>query len=235
MLEKLDACVSAASLVNEIGMAGLKVRQISDLSEARRLLDVMGALNSDNKSNGPYVTKFLDPHKNILTRDQSFWLFLFDENDVPVGKMATRIDRLREESLHNFMVRAVHALHPDCADPPSPDRIPSFANEISGSVAYCGDLYMSDAARLRGQVPAFIRLNYLLMLMEWGVPDWTLCFVWEKKGQSWKWLDDNWIITKNTCSYSFPLSAENRDVWMGAMNKANFTKIVSQTLHSTAV
>lgn len=226
MFETLEIFAAAETLLASIRMRGFTCRQTSDFEEVRSVLHQMGAFGNDTDAD-QYVTKFLDPYRTPVTREHSYWLFLMKDGQ-PVGKMATRLDRLGEESFKSFATRAIMSVHPEDRAMPPEDRFPEIAERIRGNVAYCGDLYMAPKVRRDVPVTEFIDLNYLLMYMRWGAPDYTVCYVRERDGLKWNWMEPHWNIERNTLSFSHPSSSQKRDIWMGWLPRENFLRIVEE-------
>lgn len=234
MREKLDIVSAAARIRSELAEKGLRAEQVTDLVRAREILETMGAGSNNTESKGPYVTKWLDPFGTPITERHSFWLFLYKDH-MPVAKVATRYDLLGRESLRSFYSRTLRALHPNDRSAPPPDRFPAVTDTITGNVAFCGDLFVTKAARALDPVPSMIALNYMLMNLNWGTPDWTVCFVREADGRRWEWTQRYWTMHKDTTSLAYPPSAPQRHIWMGVLDADGFERIIDRNLHSTAV
>ncbi len=226
MFETLEIFSAAELLMSSMRTSGYTCKQTSDFEEVRSILHQMGAFGNDTDADS-YVTKFLDPYRTPVTREHSYWLFLMLDGQ-PVGKMATRLDRLGDETFKSFATRAVMSVHPEDRAMPSDDRFPAVASEISGNVAYCGDLYISPKARRTAPVTDFVNLNYLLMYMRWGAPDYTICYVRERDGKKWNWMEPHWNIETDTLSFSHSSSSTKRDIWMGWLPKSNFITLVEE-------
>ena len=84
--DELPAAQAIVSYQRRLERKGVRALQITDLDLVVDALAQMGALTNDIEAGGPYVTRWLDPRKNVLSSRTSFWIFLFDSNGRIVGK-----------------------------------------------------------------------------------------------------------------------------------------------------
>ena len=100
--DELPSAQAIVSYQRRLESKGVYALQITDLSTVRSALEEMGALTNDIEAGGPYVTRWLDPRKNVLSSETSFWIFLLDENERIVGKIGNRYDALGRDSFYQF-------------------------------------------------------------------------------------------------------------------------------------
>lgn len=203
---------------------GLESEMVDDLSRAKGVLNEMGALSHNSDAKGPYVTKILDPYSNTLSSATSFWLFLYDKSGTPVSKTATRYDDIGTDTFAAWASRAVYSYHPGNNAVIPPNRFPSEAQEISGRITYCGDTYISPAHRSPALAKIFIDLNYALMYLKWGVPDWTTCYLRHADYLRWRSSWTNWKWSENASDFSQPPDSECRGLVFGHMDRRAFAE-----------
>lgn len=86
----------------------------------------------------------LDPRRNLFTKTNALWLFVFQDGEPVIGG-GVRVDDLGDEDLGSFIQRSLPLTFNVQAEP-HPHRI--FEGRISGRVAYFGDLKASTARAL---------------------------------------------------------------------------------------
>ncbi len=231
MMRSFDELPTAQAIVSyqhRLELKGVRAVQVTDLNLVIDVLAEMGALTNDIEAGGPYVTRWLDPRRNVLSSETSFWIFLFDSNGKVVGKLGNRYDELGRDSFYEFAERALGALHPDDPERPPHTRFPKISHVISGNLAYCGDLFIDEAWRERRLVPDLIKLNYWIVASKWAEMDWAVNYVRASHGTQFSWTDRHWMTFPETVDFSYPPSSPFRGHWFGCATKKMFADLIAE-------
>lgn len=226
--DELTSAQAIVSYQHRLEMKGVRAVQVTDLNVVIDMLARMGALTNDIEAGGPYVTRWLDPRKNILSSKTSFWIFLLDQDDRIVGKLGNRYDELGRDSFYSFAARAVSAIHTEDQTRPPIERFPSIAHEISGNLAYCGDLFIDEGWRHLGLVPDLIKLNYWIVASKWDDMDWAVNYVRASHGKQFSWTNKHWMMFPDTVDFSYPPSSPFRGHWFGCATREMFADLISE-------
>ncbi|MEM7059324.1 MAG: hypothetical protein AAF557_17200 [Pseudomonadota bacterium] len=226
--DELSSAQAIVSYQRRLEAKGVRAIQITNLYQVIDALGRMGALTNDIEAGGPYVTRWLDPRKNVLSSESSFWIFLLDENDQIVGKIGNRFDRLGRDSFYQYASRALRVIHPEDETAPPIERFPNVAHEISGNLAYTGDLYIHHDWRHMGLVPDLIKLDYWLVATKWTDMDWAVNYVREEHGKKFSWTNAHWMIFKDTVDFSYPPGSPFRGHWFTCATKERFAQLIAE-------
>ena len=226
--DELPTAQSIVSYQQRLEAKGVTALQVTDLNLSIDLLSEMGALTNDIEAGGPYVTRWLDPRRNVLSSATSFWIFLFDRDGRIVGKLGNRYDEIGRDSFHDFAARALGAIHPDDPEQPPHTRFPQIAHTISGNLAYCGDLFIDQALRQQRLVPDLIKLNYWIVASKWPRMDWAVNYVRASHGMQFSWTDRHWMMFPDTVDFSYPPSSPFRGHWFGCATRRMFSELIAE-------
>lgn len=228
IFDELPSAQAIVSYQRRLEMKGARVIQITDLDVVVEMLAEMGALTNDIEAGGPYVTRWLDPRKNVLSSQTSFWMFLVDDTGQIIGKLGNRYDELGRDSFYEYAARALRVIHSDDpANPPS-ERFPQIAHEITGNLAYCGDLFIDDAWRHKGLVPDLMKLNYWIVASKWDNMDWAVNYVRASHGRQFSWTKKHWMMFSDTVDFSYPPSSPFRGHWFGCATREMFADLIAE-------
>lgn len=226
--DELPTAQAIVSYQHRLESKGVRAVQVTDLSLVIDILGEMGALTNDIEAGGPYVTRWLDPRRNVLSSETSFWIFLFDAEGRIVGKLGNRYDEIGRDSFYEFAGRALGAIHPDDPERPPYTRFPPIAHSISGNLAYCGDLYIDDDWRQQRLVPDLIKLNYWIVASKWAEMDWAVNYVRASHGMQFSWTDRHWMMFPETVDFSYPPSSPFRGHWFGCATRRMFAELIAE-------
>ena len=226
--DELPAAQAIVSYQQRLESKGIRAVQVTDLNLVIDLLEDMGALTNDIEAGGPYVTRWLDPRRNVLSSKTSFWIFLFDSSGKIVGKLGNRYDEIGRDSFYEFAARALGAIHTDDPERAPHERFPLIAETISGNLAYCGDLYIDSAWRQQRLVPDLIKLNYWIVASKWPRMDWAVNYVRASHGVQFSWTDRHWMMFPETVDFSYPPSSPFRGHWFGCATRRMFEELIAE-------
>lgn len=226
--DELPSAQAIVSYQRRLESKGVFAVQITDLATVRDALQEMGALTNDIEAGGPYVTRWLDPRKNVLSSETSFWIFLVDDDHRIVGKIGNRYDKLGRDSFYQFASRALGVVHQDDACTPPVERFPQIAHQITGNVAYSGDLFIDKEWRHMGLVPDLIKLNYWILASKWTDMDWAVNYVRAEHGRAFSWTKSHWMMFEDTVDFSYPPDSQFRGHWFGCATKAMFARLIAE-------
>lgn len=160
--------------INEIGFA---MQYGADFSDLEKLLS-----DTDKKN----LTEHFRTALNTYTPETAFWLRAVGEGDKTIAVGAIRLDRLGRQTLDDHIRKYWHRCYPDVLGigVKAADRQPRFLREISGNVAYLGDLWVAREHQRKRIHEWFSPLAMLITLQKWD-PDWMYCWVrpdaWSKR------------------------------------------------------
>lgn len=226
--DELPTAQAIVSYQHRLETKGVHAVQVTDLDLAIDVLAEMGALTNDIEAGGPYVTRWLDPRKNVLSSETSFWIFLFDTDGKVIGKLGNRYDEIGRDSFYKFAARSLGALHPDDPETAPFTRFPAIAHEISGNLAYCGDLFIDQDWRHQRLVPDLIKLNYWIVASKWAEMDWAVNYVRATHGIQYSWTDQHWMMFPETVDFSYPPSSPFRGHWFGCATREMFADLIAE-------
>lgn len=226
--DELASAQAIVSYQHRLESKGVRAVQVTDLNMVVDLLAQMGALTNDIEAGGPYVTRWLDPRKNVLSSQTSFWIFLFDSEGRIIGKLGNRYDELGRDSFYQFAARALGAIHTDDPSQPPLERFPHIAHEITGNLAYCGDLFIDEAWRHHRLVPDLIKLNYWIVASKWDEMDWAVNYVRASHGVQYSWTNAHWMMFPETVDFSYPPSSPFRGHWFGCASREMFADLIAE-------
>lgn len=221
----MTACVE---IRREVEAHGVALVQPADLTEARELLTLMGAHNSDTESNGPYATRWLDPHRSPVSSVNSFWYFLLDKRGHPVGKIGARCDDIGAEGYRKFARRALAALYPEDRVLCLASRFPDVADTFTGQITYCGDLHLPHYLRGKKLGSLLTDLVYLNMQIRWGLIrpiDYLVTYI-RQRDQGRGWIQSPWRVEPETASFSHPPSTIGTPSQMIWCDRAGFLEVI---------
>lgn len=226
--DELPAAQAIVSYQRRLESKGVRAVQVTDLDLVMDVLADMGALTNDIEAGGPYVTRWLDPRRNVLSSKTSFWIFLFDIDGRVVGKLGNRYDEIGRDSFYKFAARALGAIHTDDPERAPYTRFPPIAHEITGNLAYCGDLFIDKDWRHQGLVPDLIKLNYWIVASKWADMDWAVNYVRASHGVQYSWTNKHWMMFPDTVDFSYPPSSPFRGHWFGCATREMFADLIAE-------
>ncbi|MEJ8474481.1 hypothetical protein [Roseibium algae] len=149
-------------------------------AEFRKLEDDLA--ETDKKA----LTEHFRMALNTYTPDTAFWVKVVDEDSRIIAVIAARVDQLGSQNLGEYIRNYWWRCYPDkmqngvAAAPVQP----RFLSEISGKVAYLGDLWVARDHQRKKIHEWLTPLTMFVALQKWH-PDWIYCWVrpsaWNKR------------------------------------------------------
>lgn len=120
-------------------------------------------------SGKPVLTEHFSTEKNTYTPGQAFWISVETFDGRIVGRVAARLDDLGDQTLVDYWRRYWRRCYPAQAGGQAEmaQDQPRYASNISGRVAYVGDLYVEKAFRGKGVGAALVKIVQIDALDEW--------------------------------------------------------------------
>lgn len=148
---------------------GMKVRQVFD---PREILEILDRLEKG------FLSPILDPRANDFTPSNGFWL-VAEDTSGPVMAGGVRLDDLTGLDVTDYWSWHLERVF---GHAPDPGRLSFPVKELSGRVAYFGDLKSNNAMGLkksgREKLRAFTCIGHYLTSVSFN-PDVTYCFIRE--------------------------------------------------------
>ena len=160
--------------INEIGFA---MQYGGDFADLERHLSKTGKLG---------LTEHFSTALNTYSPETAFWLRAVDELGQTAAVGAIRLDRLGRQTLDEHIGKYWQRCYPDSLGEgvKAARKQPRFMREISGNVAYLGDLWVAREHQRKKIHEWFSPLAMLITLQKWD-PDWMYCWVrpsaWSKR------------------------------------------------------
>lgn len=132
------------------------------------------------------LTEHFSTALNTYTPENAFWLRAVGDQGDTVAVGAIRLDRLGVETLDVHLKKYWRRCYPDKTGEGVrvADRQPHFLREISGDVAYLGDLWVKREHQRKKIHEWFSPLAMVVTLQRWN-PDWMYCWIrpsaWSKR------------------------------------------------------
>ncbi|WP_208992992.1 hypothetical protein [Roseibium sp. TrichSKD4] len=202
-----------SGLEREITKLGYVFRLGSDFEELEKML-------SDTDKGE--LTEHFNTVFNTYTPESGFWAAVLDADGACICIAAARVDNLGKQSLQTHLRKYWKRCYPAICDGralASNDQ-PRFQSQISGRVAYLGDLWVRQQCRGKRIHERVAPLIMLAALHKWE-PDWMYCWVrpsaWSKRyplaygfstvepvGIRWEnppsSIDDDLVLARNSYS-----------------------------------
>lgn len=215
----------SAECTSRLAEAGIDVEQTCDFEMA---------LETVKHMDKPYLTDVMSPRKNDFFEGNCFWLILRDARGNPSGMVGARMDETGREALRDYSARKLRNMFPGEEDVPvRPDRLPRIASEIRGRVAYTGDLFVGGELRStnRHTLRTIVLLLYCVMYMKWSDLDWLYAFLRDRdvrRGAPWLYHFPR--VYPMAHSWTLPPSVQTGEHWLAAMDRLEFTDMLSTYL-----
>lgn len=138
------------------------------------------------KTDKEALTEHFATALNTYTPETAFWIRAATPTGETVACGAIRLDRLGSQTLDAYLRNYWHRCYPDALGDGvrASQRQPQFMKEISGDVAYLGDLWVAREHQRRKIHEYFSPLAMLITVQRWD-PDWMYCWVrpnaWSKR------------------------------------------------------
>ena len=162
---------SAAVLIHRIEASGV------DVSEISREIEIAKALEQMDKAS---ITPKLEQARNDFTTENSFWLFLSDD-DGSFAAVSARLDAIGREPIAEYWQRT-YARYYGYSRPFSHIE-ESEVSFLAGRLVYVGEFHV--ARRMRGNldmVADLAALVQILSVIKWE-PDFVYAFVRDEQAQ----------------------------------------------------
>lgn len=138
------------------------------------------------KTSKERLTEHFSTALNTYTPANAYWLRAYSEDGETVAVGAVRLDDLGTMSLGKYIANYWHRCYPDAAgDGARASRHqPRFLSEVSGRVAYLGDLWVARLWQRKRIHEHLTPLAVVVTLQKWD-PDWLYCWIrpgaWSKR------------------------------------------------------
>lgn len=139
-----------------------------------------------SETDKPGLTEHFTTSLNTYTPETAFWIRGVGPAGETIAVGAARLDLLGEMTLDRYLRKYWSRCYPDLAGSNAlpAERQPRFLREVSGRVAYFGDLWVAREWQRKNVHKALSPLAMLYAAM-WWKPDWLYCWVrpsaWSKR------------------------------------------------------
>lgn len=157
----VDATLATTVLINALKQKGLTVRYGVDF----------GALAEIKAALGANVSEHFSQEQNTFFAGEAFWLCIYDDSGEPIATHAVKVQHLGAEKLDSFIQRYWPQIYgPDSElEVRFADRQRGFLQDISGTVAYGGELFVSDPARKHRIADLLCKYAQICAVLQWDI------------------------------------------------------------------
>lgn len=227
-INELEQARIAGLCLRRLRATGVEIEQTTDFGRVVETAKQMGK---------PYFTKQLHPDYNDFTESDAFFLLLKDtlgEFGVrDVGMLGVRCENMRPGEFASFFQRHMTRLYGKGEiEPLKPGNLPPVFHDISGRVAYIGDLFITKPHRGEKGVDkrSLLLLAFVLSNMRWSF-DWLYSFV--REGDAEKGRFAMYCFTRTyLCGllWDDPPDERNDSDYLGCVSREDFTFLARRML-----
>ena len=129
----------------------------------------------------PYLTPKMSPLFHDLARGSCFWLVMVKDG-LPVGSIGVRFEDIGDEEFDRYLMRTGNRHYP-VPDRETIEKVAKPLRDVSGKLAYFGELVVSDRSGRRTDVLGwFLLFAHVQTLINWPDVDWIYAFVSKAHG-----------------------------------------------------
>lgn len=156
--------------LSELQQKGYDVEVLEDVSDIPQIVSDLGK---------PYLTPKLSPAFNDFTSEDNFWMLLKNGEQI-VGVAGCRLENLGRRKLSEHWKASLKRQYGENERDVIEWVSPIVDEQLSGKLAYYGDLFFSpEAGRSRRILRLFVLIGHLWTTLKW-TPDAIYAFVREK-------------------------------------------------------
>lgn len=157
----VDATLATTVVINGLRQKGLFIRYGVDFGE---LADIKATLGSD-------VSEHFSQKQNTFFAGEAFWLCVSEKNGDPVATHAVKVQHLGAEKLDSFIQRYWPQIYGAGTELEVrfAERQRAFLQEISGTVAYAGELFVADSARKHHIADLLCKYAQICAVLQWEI------------------------------------------------------------------
>lgn len=167
---------SAIGLISaELRMLGMKIVSGHNFAE---YADLVAASNR-------VLTEHFAIDYHTLSPVEGFWIVLTDGSGMPAATVAARLDCLGPMTLAQHWKMYLPRIYSSktSGGVTISQRQHGFCQEVSGRVAYLGEMWVDDKFRKQGLAKKLAMLVQLVALLQFD-PDFIYCWMWEDRAKS---------------------------------------------------
>lgn len=160
-LNVVDATLATTVLINGLRQKGLSIQYGVDFGELAKIKAALGANVSEHFSH----------EQNTFFAGEAFWLSISDGSGEPIATHAVKVQHLGSEKLDSFIQRywpQIYGTEPEL-EVRFADRQRGFLQDISGTVAYGGELFVSDPARKHRIADLLCKYAQICAVLQWDI------------------------------------------------------------------
>ncbi len=157
----VDATMATTVVINGLRHKGLSIRYGIDFGE---LADIKATLGAD-------VSEHFSQDRNTFFAGDAFWLCIVDEDEKPIATHAVKVQHLGAETLDSFIQRYWPQIYGAGSELEVrfAERQRGFLRDISGTVAYAGELFVADSGRRLRIADLLCKYAQICAVLQWEV------------------------------------------------------------------
>ncbi len=166
-MKALDYTKTAKVCLDGLNAQGLEIEELTDFDAVEQLIEDIGK---------PYLTPILAPNNNDFTDGNAFWLVAWDSYE-PAVLIGAKLEVLQSEPIDKYWIRTSRRHYPNHNGETIKSVAPHVSSELTGRLAYIGDLYIRPQNRgSMAVLEKFMMLAQMAVALSWD-PDFTYAFM----------------------------------------------------------
>ena len=157
----VDATLATTVIINGLRRKGLSIEYGVDFGVLERIKETLGAGVSEH---------FSQSH-NTFFAGEAFWLCISDDAGNPIATHAVKVQNLGNERLDSFIQRYWPQIYgqDSALEVRFGERQRGFLQDITGTVAYAGELFVSDSARKLRIADLLCKYAQICAVLQWDI------------------------------------------------------------------